>query len=174
MSKKSVGILLTVIIFCSVFLFSCSEDEECRQSRYVQLYAGFYRINVDPVTGIESQVKIYIDTLSVQGVGLDSLLYKDAARKDSVKLPLNKLSDLSEFVFTINDTVLNRIFKDTISVYYENHEDYLSFECGVLNTFTIDSIRTKATRHYIDSIVVNSKEVNTNNVENIKIYRTPK
>ena len=174
MSKKIIRILFPLIAFCCIFFLSCKEDEECRQERYVRMYAGFYTISTNTSTHVQSPVKLYIDTLSVKGVGIDSLLYKNAARKDSVRLPLNKFFDVSEFVFVFKDTITKSIFADTISVYYENHEDYLSFECGCLSTFTIDNLRTKTTNHYIDSIVINSKEVNTANVENIKIYHTPK
>jgi len=174
MSEKIVRILFLLIAFCCIFLSSCKEDEECRQERYVRMSVGFYTINVNTSTNVQSSAKLYIDTLSVKGVGADLLLYNNAARKDSVRLPLNKLLDVSEFVFTFKDIETESVISDTISVYYENHEDYLSFECGCLNTFTIDSLRTKTTNHYIDSIVINSKEVNTANVENLKIYHTPK
>lgn len=159
-----------ISIFCFVFLFSCGEDEECRKDRYVRLGVGFYKINVDVESGIASPVKLVIDSITVNGLDIDSLLYNNAKKKDSVRLPLNKLAEESTFRFIGNDTT------DTFTVYYQNNEEFLSFECGCLNTFTIDVERTRQslTTHYIDSIVVTNPEVNTLDVENIQIYHNPR
>jgi hypothetical protein len=132
-------------------------------------------MTTDISTGIISSVKINIDTLSVQGIGIDTFFYNNTARINAVNLPLNRLTELSEFVFTFNDTTLNITLKDTVSVFYEIHEKYLSFACGILHTFTLDSLRINTTRHYIDSIVVSSTEVNNiSNAENIQLYRRPR
>ncbi len=171
MSKKPLQILYTIITG-SIFLFSCANDEECRMDRYVEMHAGFYTITLNTSTNVETETTLTLtDSLSIRGIGVDSFLYYNAAIKEPLNLPLNKLTDLSEFVFSFKDT-LNNIVSDTVSIYYENHEQYLSFECGCINTFTIDSIMSGTTNHYIDSIVINFKEVNTVNVENIKIYRS--
>ena len=174
MSEKATRILFSLAVFCCILFSSCKEDEECRRERYVRLSTVFYTVETNTSTGLESIVKLTLsDSLSVWGMGVDSLLYFNAPKQNSIELPLNKLSDSSEFVFTFKDT-LNVSVSDTISIYYENREGFLSFECGCLNTFTIDSLRTKTTRHYIDSIAINHKEVNTENVENIKIYHNSK
>lgn len=161
------------VLLCCLSLVSCKEDEQCRQERYVRMYVGFYRINTNTATGEQTEGKLYVDTLSVQGVGLDGYIYENVPRKDSVQLLLNNQVDVSEFVFTFEDTLRRQVLTDTLSVHYARTESYLSFECGCLYTFTIDSVETRATRNFIDSIVINSKEVNTANVENIKIYHTP-
>jgi len=172
MLRLIIRFLFVMSGFCSILFVSCSEDEECRQTRYVRMYAGFYTINTDTITNIESEARLKLtDSLSVRGIGAESFLYTNAVRKDSVNLPLNKSANLSEFVFTFKDS-LSVAVSDTVGIYYENHERYLSFECGCLNTFTLDSLKIKTTHHYIDSVVVKFKEVNTTHVENIKIYHT--
>ena len=163
----------TWLLTCILLLAACKEDEQCRMERYVRLYAGFYQMSLNTSTGERTEARLYIDTLSVQGVGLDGYIYHRAPRKDTMQLMLNNQADVSEYILTFEDTVRRQVLIDTLSVHYRRAESYLSFECGCLYTFTIDTVLTRSTRHYIDSIVINSKEVNTANVENIKIYHTP-
>ena len=147
---------------------SCGQDEECRLPHYVPLRVGFYEITTDTLSGTTSSARLAIDTLIVQGLGSDSLF--GYVRANSVNLPLNKFSEVSEFVFTFIDNKLDTIIQDKISIFYETHNEFLSFECGILYTFTIESAQT--TTNYIDSIVINSTEVNTfNNAQHIQIYR---
>ena len=161
------------LLACVLLLAACKEDEQCRMERYVRLYAGFYQMNLNAASGERTEGRLDVDTLSVQGVGLDGYIYDRAPRKDSVQLVLNNQADVSEFVLTFEDTLRQQVVADTLSVYYRRTESYLSFECGCLYTFTLDTALTRSTRHFIDSIVINSIEVNTANVENIKIYHTP-
>lgn len=163
MFKKSV--ILLFIILCASFIFSCKEDGTCREERYVRMYAFFKRLNISDA-GDTTTVKLRIDTLSINGLGIDSMLYNRAVGKESVHLPLNKFSNMSQFIFNVNDTI------DTISIYHTNTEKYLSFECGVSVTFKIDSI--KATDYYIDSILLNIDTVDIRNAEHIYIYHTPR
>ena len=146
------------------------------------LFCAFFRLHskcqrisaiLNAASGERTEGRLYVDTLSVQGVGLDGYIYDRVPRKDSVQLVLNNQADVSEFVLTFEDTLRQLVVADTLSVYYRRTESYLSFECGCLYTFTLDTALTRSTRHFIDSIVINSIEVNTANVENIKIYHTP-
>ena len=161
---------LRSLLYTLIFFTSCGIDEECRYPMHAPLRVGFYEMITDLSTGITTTTRVSIDTLIVQGIGSDSIL--GFLQASSIGLPLNKLSDASNFVFTFIDNRLDVIMQDVVSIYYEIHEDFLSFECGILTTFTIDSIRTTTTNNYIDSIVINSTEVNTfNNAQHIQIFR---
>ena len=164
--KKTLIFLL--IILCSGFVFySCKEDDECRTDRYVRMYAFFKRLSI--VDGDTTTVTLRIDTLSIHGLGVNTMLYDTVVNKDSVRLPLNKFADMSQFVFNVKDSII-----DTISIYHINKEEYLSFECGILTTFIIDKERTTSTNHYIDSISVKQDTVDARNAEHIYIYHTPR
>ncbi len=162
-----------ILLFCCMLLLACQEDEQCRLERYVRLHVSFYQMTTNLSTGVQSEGTLYVDTLSVQGIGVDGYIREKAAGKDTVQLLLDKENDISEFIFTFEDTLRQLVVTDTLSVYYSRTESYLSFECGCLYTFTIDPELTSATNHFIDSIVIYSTEVNTANEENIKIYHTP-
>ncbi|NDV46682.1 hypothetical protein D0T49_06440 [Paludibacter sp. 221] len=168
MSKNLVRVLFFTVSFCTLFLFSCGNDEECRRDKFVRLYAGFYTVKTDTITGISAESKLSVDSITVKGVGVDSLLYNNSKKLNSVQLQLNKLKTQSDFVFVFNNVV------DTIKFGYSSSESYLSFECGTLTTFALDTLNSKHTTNYIDSIIIISPEVSTADVENIKIYHTPK
>ena len=71
---------------CVLLLAACKEDEQCRMERYVRLYAGFYQMNLNAASGERTEGRLYVDTLSVQGMGLDGYIYDRVPRKDSVQL----------------------------------------------------------------------------------------
>ena len=168
MSKKTISLLLFASVFCALLLTSCSEDEECRLPRFVVLNTGFYRINTNPI-GETSTARLVVDSLEVRWANVRAYV----RRTDRIFLSLNKLSELSEFVFELFDAEQNFLGRDTVSIFHEVHEEFLSFECGFLHTFTIDETRTRTTNHFIDSIVINSKEVNNfSNAEHIRLYHT--
>jgi hypothetical protein len=163
--------LFSIFFITTVFFSSCSEDEECRQSRFVRLRVGFHEMRTDVSTGITSSERITIDSLNIQFANVQ----RGLARASRIELELNKLDSLSQFIFAFTDTTLNITVRDTVSVFYEIHEEFLSFQCGILHTFTLDSARTSTTRHFLDSIVISSTEVNNiSNAENIKLYRRPR
>ena len=157
---------------CTLIFVSCGQDEECRYPMHAPLRVGFFELTTDISTGITSTTPVTIDSmLIVHAVENDSLL--GILRQRTINLPLNKLSEVSEFVFAFFDVRLEATFiLDTVRIFHQVHEDFLSFECGILTTFTIDSIRTTTTNNYIESIVINSTDVNTfNNAQHIQIFR---
>ena len=162
--------LCTLIILFT--LVSCGQDEECRFPLHAPLRIGFYEMVTDNLTGITTAVNVTIDSVDVRGIGGTTINRFLSARIISV--PLNKLDTVSEFIFVFHDSTRleTRFMSDTVRIFHETHEDFLSFECGILTTFTIDSIRTTTTNNYIESIVINSTEVNTfNNAQHIQIFR---
>jgi len=69
----------------------------------------------------------------------------------------------SDFIVRFNDIT------DTISVFYQNNDRYyLSLECGCIVVHKIDEV--VSTNHFIDSISIINRDINTANAENIQIY----
>ena len=169
MSKKSKLFLVIASVFCALLFTSCNEDPECRISSYVRLRIGFHEMRTD-VAGIATSHSISIDSVNIQFANVQG----GVRQERSVHLPLNKFDTVSQFTFTFFDDITEGVAGiDVVSIFYTVHETYISFQCGLLHTFTIDSVRT--TRYFIDSIVIVSPEVNNvSNAENIKIYRHPR
>lgn len=161
------------ILFCFVNMTSCIVDEQCRQNKNVALYAGFYHVVKNQTTGIVTKSTLNIDSLTVRGlkfdsinakyVLVDSILYDKSKLINRIDIPLHKFVNISKYEVTFNTKV------DTITVSHTNSDEYLSLECGCLKVHTIDSV--KSTNHFIDSIRITNNNVNTNNAENIRIYK---
>jgi hypothetical protein len=104
-----------------------------------------------------------LDSVSVNGIGKDSVLYNNSKSVNSLKLPLNAALQQSDFVVCFNNTI------DTLSVFYTNNNAYfISFECGCIAAQTIDEVIS--TNHFIDSIRIVQREVINVDAEHIKIF----
>jgi len=168
--KKSIFI---VLIFSILLAVSCNTDESCTQSKYVKLTAGFYHPYFNDTTKVLTVTSLHIDSLTVQGIKydtlthkyhlIDSLLYNNNKTKlSSIDLPLNNFATQSMFRFTLNSVV------DTVTIYHTYFNNYLSLECGCTVLHSIDTVIT--THHYIDSVQIKFRDVNTISVENLRIY----
>ena len=153
--------LLTFVLI--VAMISCETDETCRKSKTVETGVTFYVDSINNTTGNRVLVKLAIDSLWVNGIGVETFLYKKA-KINSIKLPLNQFDEESKFRMKINQVV------DTITVRYKNKIEFLSLECGSIRTHTIDTVLT--TGHIIHSATVSNRTVNTISVENIQLFHT--
>lgn len=99
--------------------------------------------------------------VTVNGVGCDSLLY-NGIQTQFINLPLNMFDSVSSFDIIMNDTL------ETFTIWHTNYKEYLSFECGYLTVFKIDSCQIRG--FYVDSISFINNSVNAQNVENFRFY----
>ena len=152
-----------LLIFILIFAVSCTVDEGCRKSKTVNMGIGFYQTVLNTSTQKMTKTALSIDSLSIQGLGVDSMLYNKSKKISKVILPLNKFALESRFVVTFDTT------KDTITVTHTNTDDFLSLECGCIKTHTIDTVLT--TNHFIDSVKIAIHDVNTTNAEHLQIYK---
>lgn len=141
---------------------SCYTDDTCRQSRTVLSGMGFYLETKHAQTNLPVVSALSIDSLWINGVGVDSLLYNNSKSIGSVKLPLNLFAGESRFRVVFNTIA------DTITIRHTNANHFISMECGYVRTHRIDT--AFSTNHFIDSVVVTNKTVNTVYVENIQIH----
>jgi hypothetical protein len=153
-----------ILLFSLIFTSSCSNDEQCRKDRYIRTTAGIYQVTYDSTTKIRTTTLLSPDSISVQGLGVDSIT--DYKKKSSILFPLNQITTATESKFRVkfNQTV------DTITILHTNYNAFLSLECGCLVTHSIDTVIT--TNHFIDSVRISVHDVNTSTSakENIKIY----
>ena len=124
---------------------------------------GFYHAAINTNTNLITKTALSIDSLSIQGLGVDSILYNNSKKISKVILPLNKFVPESKFVVTFDK------IKDTITVLHTNTNDFLSLECGCIKVHTIDTVLT--TNHFIDSVKIAIHDVNTTNAEHLQIYK---
>ncbi|MCL1868587.1 MAG: DUF6452 family protein [Paludibacter sp.] len=155
--RNYIIILSVFAIFCT--FAACDNDEQCHRENYVMMKIGFYKSVIDTLGRQTNSTAT--PTITANGSGRDSLLYNGVATQ-YINLPLNKLSNVSSFDIIINDTI------ETFTVWHTNHEEYLSFECGYITFFTIDSC--KIGKNYVDSVSFINNSVNTQNAENFRFY----
>jgi hypothetical protein len=153
-----------VLLFAILLTASCNNDEQCRKDRYVKMQVGTYHVTYNPTTKTRTAAYLTIDSMTVKGIGVDSILYNNVKKKNTITLPLNKLDSVSRFQITFNDVT------DTITILHTNYDTYLSLECGCIKTHTLDSVIT--TTHFLDSASIFIHDVNTSTSakEHIKLY----
>lgn len=153
--------ILPVIVFL-LAISSCENDGECRKDKYVVVKMGFYQSTLNETTSEYTVSSLSIDSITVQGIGNDSVLYNNAKSKSEIDLPLNPNGNQTSYRVVFNETA------DTITILHQDTLQYLSLECGCLKTFVIDTVLT--TNNFIDSVKISNYTVNTTDAEHIKIY----
>lgn len=152
-----------IYLFALAFLFACTQTENCTQEKNVLMQVGFYKKTMESTTNIYSKSALTIDSIWVMGLGTDSLLYNKETSIKSINIPLKKTIEQTDYIVRFNNTT------DTISIFHTNNDRYyLSLECGCVVAHSIDEI--VSTGHFIDSVSIINRDINTTNAENIQIY----
>jgi hypothetical protein len=146
--------LILALLVVAVMTISCTQDETCRESKKVMLNAGFFSSGT--TTGLS------VDSLTIFGLGQDSMLYNVKNSINKINLPLNKKEDLSIFVLKF------KTIQDTLWVLYTNDDYLISYECGTVITHKIDTVIT--TNHYIESVRIINHDINTTDVQHLQIF----
>ena len=152
-----------IYLFALFFLSACTQTENCTQEKNVLMQVGFYKKTMDSTTKIYSKSALTIDSIWVMGLGTDSLLYNKETSIKSINIPLKKTIEQTDYIVRFNNTT------DTISIFHTNNDRYyISLECGCVVAHSIDEI--VSTGHFIDSVSIINRDINTTNAENIQIY----
>ncbi len=107
-------------------MVGCTPDEECRQDEHVRCKVIF---------ALEDGTSFAFDSLTVLGVGNDSVLYDNAKNVSSLSLPLRADGNLTQFVLTIPNG------GDTLSIYHTPAPYFVSMACGCFVYHVIDSVK---------------------------------
>jgi hypothetical protein len=148
-SGKKIVILSILILYMS----ACTPGT-CLDETEAYLKVSFYSYSTRAITAPA--------TLTVRGLGRDSLLYNQATQVKSARLPLNPMADTTAFILTINNIV------DTMIIRQISFPHLVSKECGYTYYFNIE--QPLSTRHNIDSIGAPKRTITTQNEENLRIY----
>jgi hypothetical protein len=159
LSKKNFEVQAFGLALIVLLLPGCN-SKGCYEDMSVRLYANFYTIDTD-----DGEVAVSVDSLSVWGVGTDSLLY-DNADESGLELILNPNSQQTQYVVAaVQD---GYIFVDTLTFDHTNEPWFQSMECGCRVFSTLTGCRTKGI--IFQSAVIADSSVNNLESEHVKLY----
>lgn len=144
---------LIFISLLSLVAVSCTEGS-CFEETESYLKATFYNN--------ETKKALAPDSISLNGLGQDSIIYSRTTGVKVALFPLNSSAESSKFIISINGII------DTIEFLYTSYPHLISKECGYTYYHHLDSIST--TGHNIDDIYIANRTITNLNVENIRIF----
>jgi hypothetical protein len=146
------GNLFIVLPGIILLLLSCTPSS-CLEETESYLKASFYR-NTTPIAP---------DSLTLNGLNNDSLIYTNKASVQPALIPLNSSTDSCIFIMRINGVT------DTIEFRYSSYPHLISKECGYTYYHQLDTL-LKFTKHIIKDIYIGNMTITNLNVENIRIF----
>ncbi len=148
------NIISLFIVVCALVLSVSCTPGSCFEETNAYLKASFYQTSTDRA--------VPPDSLTLYGIGNDSVIYKKTPRVQPAMIPLNASAPGCRFLIKINGV------DDTISFFYSTFAHLISKECGYTFFHDLDSVAF--TRNMIDTIQVKLKTITTFNEPNIFIY----
>lgn len=166
MLSKKVLIGLWVVLLS---LPSCLNEEVCEDVATVPVRLGFY-IEPDPDDPLSDEpIPVSIDSITIYGVGNDSIIYNNTLNASQIELPLNSLTDSSGFVFRFPQPAdLPQRLQDTLWLYYQTEPFLISLECGFITFYELTDIQY--TNTFIDTIEIDNISIINTLDEHIKIF----
>ena len=151
---------LCYILPLSLLLLSCEPDTECRTANNIGVQIVFA---IDSLQGDTLPVRVsQIDSISVRGIGNDSLLYDNQKRLSSIFLPLRTDNNLTAYAIQAYDAT------DTLYIYHDNNVNFISLACGCFVFHTITNV--DATHRLIDSLTILNATIENYKQDNLRLY----
>ncbi len=155
--RKTFSILTFFI--ASIEMTSCTDQYTiCSQSKNSNLNAAFRTISNN------TDVSFSASSLYMLDLTNGNLLFDQKAGISAVSSNLSLSLDSTSFAIKVSATMP----ADTFTVYYNRAKLFLSLECGEIDVFNINRIKT--TKNSIDSITVLNTAVTNDFRSNINIY----
>lgn len=143
---------------------SCLNEDVCEDVASVPARIGFSMIN--PKDG-EPQT-IAMDSLTVFGLGNDSILYNKTNNVSRIELPLIPGADSCAFVIAHTyDSILPPL-ADTLWFFYQTKPNLISMDCGFVTFFELEKVTYS--RNFIDTLTIEFSSIINNLDEHIKIF----
>ncbi len=154
-SRTNFGVAALVVSFS---LFSCNNDVTlCESSSQSLLGIGFDQV----VNGAATDT--LLPAVVIFGTGHPDSLY-NGLPNSTVALSLDQNRDSSIFYINPDTTGAG----DTVLIRYSRKLHLVSPACGFVTFFHIDTIQ--ATNHHIDSVALQTRDINTTHVENVLLF----
>lgn len=128
-------------------LSSCNSNG-CYEVTEVKVYCDFYRLSDNKA--------VTIDSVSVWGVGSDSLFY-NKKKLSELALDLNPNAQETQYVVQVIQN--GHQFVDTLSIAHTNQPWFQSMECGCLVFSTLDTCLTTKSI-FQSATILNPKIIN--------------
>ena len=143
-----------------MLLVACQPDTTCRQSINVAAGIALQGLAVDSL-GEASEFTAW-DSITVQGVGSDSVLYNNSYNVSRILLPLHTDTNLTAY------SILWHEQYDTLYIRHTNTMKFISMACGCAIYHLIDTAWYSGSR--IDSIKIVNTAVETVAQDNIRVF----
>jgi hypothetical protein len=148
------------LLSATVLLLSSCSSNGCYEDMSVKLYANFYTVNLSG-----KDIAVQLDSMTVRGVGSDSILYKDKTLS-GFELDLNPNALETQFLVTTQQN--GYLYTDTLILHHHNKPWFQSMECGCRVFNTLDGCRVGGSifksAAIKDSSVINLKS------EHVRLY----
>ena len=145
--------------FFGCLLAGCRPGTVCRQDTDTALVVSV-RWQQRDSTGATSEQTAF-DSIRVQGLGNDSVLYDNSKNLSSLQLPLRADTCVTAFALLWHGT------EDTLFVRHDNTRHFVSQACGCMVYHTIDTVWHSGSA--IDSVAVINNTVESDEQENIQL-----
>ena len=156
--------MIAAVLLIAAGLVSCEPDKACRQDMTVTAGVGLRGLYID-TADVVTEFSGW-DSITVQGVGNDSVLYDNSKLVSQLQLPLRNDTDLTAYTLTYHGT------EDKLYFHHDNTMRFVSMACGCIIYHQIDSVWCEGT--WIDSVKIINSAVEGIVQENVKVYLTLK
>jgi len=153
-------LFLAAVLSLAASIVSCQPDEGCRQNMNVSAGVTLRGLATDSAD-VETPFSSW-DSITVQGVDNDSLLYDNSKLISQLQLPLHNDTGITVYRLTWHNT------EDKLYFHHDNTMQFVSMACGCIIYHTIDSVWCEGT--WIDSVKIINSAVESVQQENVKIY----
>ena len=151
-----------LVAVLSLLLWGCRPDEICRQDLSVAAGVTLRGISVD-TSGIGTEFTQW-DSITVQGIGSDSVLYDNSKSVTTLHLPLRADSNVTAYRVTW------RGMDDVLYFRHDNTRRYISMACGCIIYHVIDTVWCAGV--WMDSVRLLNSTVESASQDNVKIFTT--
>ncbi len=142
-----------------VLLCGCTVDQQCRTAFDVRMQAVF---RADSLQADSTYATYAIwDSITVQGLGRDSVLYDNRKGITTLQLPLRPDTTVTAYRLTYHGRT------DTLYIIHNNDIQFISLACGEVIYHTIEGFRARGT--WIDSIAMIDSTVQATVKDNIRL-----
>lgn len=175
--KKFLNIIVAVVI--AICFFGCEKDDICASTTPTtpRLVIRFYdKDNPDNQKNLSN--------LTAKAVGEDKpIIFNEAGTEitkyetsgNTISLPLRLNSELTEYDLTQNSSTPTLRNTDKIIIEYKTNQIYVSRACGYKTNFRLNpenpiSRPTGDTSEWINNLIIETTNIETENETHVKIY----
>ena len=151
-----------VILLLVLGLVACEPDRTCRQDTEVEATVVLKCYHFDTLDVAKTEETW--DSITVQGVGSDSVLYQNRKGVKHVYLPLREDTTVTAFMMTWQGKT------ETLYIRHDNTQRFVSMACGCVIYHQIEQVWTD--KVWADSVTILNTGVEAAEQDNICIYAT--